>query len=271
MADRLLTSRARIGFRPCGHEMSFRCGLTKSKFDYIIAKDVRFSCYTEYRTSKCKKQGEKMKATNGLARVFGTMGILLAALAVTVSLLAREASPWMLVAPRGASTCAEAMLSRLSAGDYAGASEYLYGHPSLDAGKIHSSELTQQIWDAFTGSLQYELMGGCYATTKGIAQKVLISGLEISSVTGSLQQRAQSLLEARVDRADSMDEIYDEDFNYRADLLSAVLHDAADEAVAKDGRMQQRELTLNMVYENDRWWVVLDQPLLNAISGGMVG
>lgn len=205
------------------------------------------------------------------ARIFGAVGVSLAAAAVAVSLLAQKTEPVLLVRPQEAAQCAEEMLSRLCAGDYAGAAYYLYGSPKLDTGKELSNDLTRQIWDAFTGSLEYELVGDSYAAVNGVSQDVCIRGMEIASVTDGLQQRAQALLEKRIDEAETMDEIYTEDLSYRADFLSNVLHDAASEAVDQNAQIKEHDLTLSLVYEKDRWWVVPDQPLLSAISGGMVG
>lgn len=212
-----------------------------------------------------------MNTSKGFSRLFGILGVFFAAIALAVCLLARDAAPRLLMGSRGASECAGAMLTRLCAGDYAGASAYLYGNPKLDSNGEYNSQVTRQLWDAFTGSLEYELVGESYATVSGVAQKVVIRGMEIPSVTAGLKQRAQSLLEQRVEQAQSMAEVYDENHEYRPDFVDTVLRDAVNQAVSADAAYTERELTLNLVYDKDQWWVMPDQALLSAISGGILG
>lgn len=211
-----------------------------------------------------------MKTSNGISRLFAVLGAILAAAVLCICLMAREASPVLLAGGKDASAHASAMLSRLCAGDYAGASAYLYGSPRLDAGKERSSAVSQQIWDAFIRSLHYELVGDCYATTSGVAQKVRLESMDLSGVIGSLKEQAESLVSVRIQNAENMSDVYDANYVYRQDFVDAVIRDATDQAIT-NGLHTQREVTLNMVYEKGQWWVVPDQAFLNAISGGILG
>lgn len=211
-----------------------------------------------------------MNTSKGLSRLFGILGAVLAVVVLCICLMARDASPVLLSGGKDASAHAGAMLSRLCAGDYAGASAYLYGNPKLDADQERSSAVSQQIWEAFTNSLHYELVGDCYATTSGVAQNAKIQSLDIPSITGNLKLQTQSLLESRIENAENMSDVYDANYVYRQDFVDSVLRDAAAQAIAA-GAYTEREVTLNMVYEKGQWWVVPDQAFLNAISGGILG
>lgn len=211
-----------------------------------------------------------MRASKICSVFFGVIGTVLAALVLTLCLLGRGAEPEILMEPDGAVLCARSMMTKLCAGDYAGASAYLYGRPQLDSGKGRETETGDQIWEAFTSSMEYELVGRCHATTGGIAQRVRLRSLAVPSITGGLKERAQNLLEARVNQAEDMAQVYDENYDYREDFVLAVLHDATADAIAQDGQYTEQELTLNLVYDRNQWWIVPDQALLNAISGGVL-
>ena len=43
------------------------------------------------------------------------------------------------------------------------------------------------------------------------------------------------------------------------------------DALEEDAKTTQQQLTVNLVYKQGRWWVVADQTLLSAISGGIAG
>lgn len=212
-----------------------------------------------------------MKSSRVYTAVFGGLGLFLMALVLIVSLFLRDAAPKMVAAPTGAVRCVDGLMQHLCAGDYAGASDYLYGNPTLDSGAGLDSDAAQQIWDAFTSSLSYELEGNCYATTSGVAQKVLFRSLQIPSVTSALKERASLLLEERVADAENMAEVYTSNLEYRRDFVMEVLHDTVVDALVVDGRHTEQVLTLNLICENGIWLVVPDHALINAISGGIFG
>lgn len=210
-----------------------------------------------------------MKKSKASVWLFAAAGILLAAAALLLCLTQREAAPRMLVPSSGATKCVEEMVMRLCTGDFAGASAYLYGNPQLDAQGVRSTEVAQQIWDAFTGSVQCSMDGDAYATASGVSQNVVFSSLEVPSVTAAVKERAESLISQRVAEAENMSDIYNENHEYQEAFIADVLRDAAAAAIA-DGTVRQQSLTLNLVHEKGQWWIMPDQALLDAISGGIL-
>lgn len=210
-----------------------------------------------------------MKRTKAGPLGFAILGTLMAAAVVLICLSQRQAPPRMLLRTRSASQCAEQMLTKVCAGDYTGAAAYLYGSPRLGGQQPRSDQVTQQIWDAFIDSLHFELVGDVYATVSGVAQDVRFESLNIPSVTGSLKKLAPEMLIQRAENAEDMSEIYTDNHEYRDDFTAVLLHDAAAQAIAA-GEKAQQELTLNLIYDEGRWWVMPDQALLNAISGGIL-
>ncbi len=210
-----------------------------------------------------------MKRTTPGAFVFAFLGTLMAAAVVFICLSQRQAPPRMLLRTKSASQCAEQMLTKVCSGDYAGAAAYLYGNPRLGDHQPRSDQVSRQIWDAFIDSLHFELAGEIYATVSGVAQDVQFESLDIPSVTGGLKELAPEILVQRAENAEDMSEIYTDDHEYRDDFTALLLHDAAAQAIAA-GQNTQQKLTLNLIYNDGRWWVLPDRALLNAISGGIL-
>ena len=52
--------------------------------------------------------------------------------------------------------------------------------------------------------------------------------------------------------------------------ISAVLRDAVADALAADAKEKTVELTLNLSYQNEQWWILCDEALVNAVSGGIL-
>lgn len=212
-----------------------------------------------------------MKNTRILSGLFGLLGVVLAVLTAAVCLWAVDAPPVLVVKPAAAAEKAEALMAAVCEGDYEKAEDMLYGSPDLGMDRLPSDEVGRILWDAFQQSFSYELTGDCYATDSGVAQDVTLQFLDFSSVTASLGERAQALLVERVEAAEDADSIYDENGDYREDFVLAVLRDVTLAALEEDARMTQRTLSLNLVCKQGQWWVVADQALLSAVSGGTAG
>lgn len=204
------------------------------------------------------------------AGLFAVLGIFTAALAVHLGFTYKTENPILLTPPDVAESKVVAMMDAVCSGDYEGASQVIYGTPSLGVDREASDEVGAMIWDAFVKSLSYELAGDCHTTENGLAQKVKFTSLDIDSVTANLRERSQSLLEQRVAEASDTSEIYDENNEYREEFVMAVLHDAVTQALEEDAAQKTVELTVNLSFQNGSWWVIADNALLDAISGGVL-
>ena len=205
-----------------------------------------------------------------LSLVFAIVGIAAAVAAVSLSLSYKNANPMLLVPPEEAQHQVTGLMDAVCAGDYSTASTYLQGQPNLGVDREPTDAVGVLIWEAFCDSMRYELVGECYATEDGLAQNVVFSCIDITSVTETLKDRSQDLLEQRVEEAEDLDEVYDEDLQYREDFVMDVLYDAAVAALKEDAQTITAELTVNMAYQNGQWWIIGDKALLDAISGGIL-
>lgn len=212
-----------------------------------------------------------MKIKKALSVLFALLAVALAGFTLWVTLDAVGASPVLMVPPAAAAETADTMLAAVCAGDYDAAEDLMYGSPDLGVGREPADAVGGLLWDAFVHSTSYTLVGDCYATDSGVAQDVIFSCLDLSSVTATLGERAQLLLVERVEEAEDADAVYDENGDYREDFVMTVLQDVTKDALIEDAEYIQKELTVNLVYKQGQWWVVADQALLSAISGGVTG
>jgi len=205
-----------------------------------------------------------------LSVIFIVIGVAAAVAAVNLGLSNKDADPVLLVPPEEAKLQVEGMMDAVCAGDFKGASAYMLGQPDLGVDREATDPVGVLIWDAFCDSMSYELVGDCYGTEAGLAQDLTISCLDITSVTSVLKDRSQQMLEQRVEEAEDLDDVYDEDLQYREDFVMDVLYDTAAAALEADAATMTAELTVNMVYQNEAWWIIADRNLLDAISGGIL-
>ena len=211
---------------------------------------------------------QKTRKIGFFSALFGLLGICAAALGIFLALNNRAAAPRLVVQPEAAQLRVQQMLDALVAGDYETVSSCLYGQPRLGIDREAESDVGRLFWDALDSSFRWEQNSDFYATDSGVAMNVTITALDMSAVTANLRQRSQTLLEQRVAQAENASEVYDENNEFRESVVMAVLYEAALEALEQDAREISWEITLNLIYENGQWWILPEQPLLTAISGG---
>lgn len=204
------------------------------------------------------------------AVLLGLVGMCAAAAAIYLSMNYLNAQPMLLTPPDVARSKVIMLMNAVCDGDYEEASQSIYGTPSLGAEREAANEVGALIWAAFQDSISYELVGECYTTEQGLAQNVVVTCLDMTSVTEQLRERSQPMLEQRVAEAKNMDDIYDENNEYREDFVMDVLYDAASDALEENTRELTMELTINLSYQNGKWWVIADEALLDVISGGIL-
>ncbi len=202
--------------------------------------------------------------------IYGLLGASLAAVCICLALLNMNASPVLLQQPQAAMDRVNSMLDALCAGDYGSVGACLYGQPDLGLDREAEDPVGRLFWDALTRSYSYELGEEFHATDSGVALDVTIHALDLGSVTVNLRDRARTVMEQRIAQAEDADEIYDENNDYREEFVLDALYQAAEDALEQDAKQTSWTLTLNLVYENGQWWIMPDQALLRAISGGIL-
>jgi len=73
-----------------------------------------------------------------------------------------------------------------------------------------------------------------------------------------------------VAQAEDPSEIYDENNDFREELVMEALYQAAEIALEKDAKECQWDVTVNLIYENGQWWILPESGLLEAVSGGIL-
>lgn len=205
-----------------------------------------------------------------LSGLFAVLGLTAAALGIWLGLGSVDAAPVLLREPEAVPERVEQMLELVSAGDYNGAGKLMQGQPDFGADREAADEAGRILWDAFVSGFSYRLEGECYATDSGVAQDVVITRLEPDSVTAGLRDRIRSVLEKRLETAEDVSEVYDENNNFREEVVAEALLEALKEAIREDASYTGVTVTVTLVWRDGSWWIVPEEGLIRAITGGIV-
>lgn len=210
-----------------------------------------------------------MKFAKTCSMIFAAVGAALMLGTIVLCLFSLDAPVEMIGMPKEAMACAEEMMDALAEGDFASAAQRMYGQPELGAEGIPSDAMAAQVWEAFLESISYEFVGVCYAEDSGIYRDVSITALDIQAVMESLPNRVSALAAQKMEAAEDMEALYDESGHFRPELVQEVLQEALDQALEDTASTVSYDATLKMIHRDGKWWVVPDQALLQAISGGV--
>lgn len=202
-------------------------------------------------------------------KIIGALFVLLAlglgAAGTQLALTNLEADPILLEVPEEARAQALNLLDAMCSGDYAAVSQRLYGQPDLGMNRKPADDVGELFFDAYAQSLRYELIRDCYATADGVALDVRITALDIGAVLPLLRQQAQDLLEQRVEEAEDVSQVYNENGEYLESLVEEVLRTSAAQVLQR-GSDVSTELTLECVFKDGQWWILPEDTLLDIIG-----
>lgn len=210
-----------------------------------------------------------MKIARICACAFAAVGAALMLGAIVLCLFSLDAPVEMIGMPKEAMACAEEMMDALAEGDFASAAQRMYGQPELGAEGMPENAMSAQVWQAFLDSISYEFVGVCYAEDSGIYRDVSITVLDVPALMETLPGRVSALAEQRMEAAENMTALYDDSGNFRPELVQEVLQEAVAQALRDKPAATSYDVTLKLICQDGKWWVVPDQALLQAISGGM--
>lgn len=210
-----------------------------------------------------------MKISKFFSGLFGLAGICVAISALWLSAYALDAEPAIVTAPESALEQVEHMMDSFCDGDYAAASGYLYGTPDLGADRDAADEIGVMIWEAFESSMEWELVGACYATDSGLAQNITVTTVDISAITDYIEANARSRIEEKAKATEDYDEVFDENDEYRDSFISGVLSEVTQAAIQAANAHITTDVTLHLVWSQEQWWVVSNDSLIRAVSGGI--
>lgn len=208
-----------------------------------------------------------MKIARFFAVIFACIGALLLIGSMGFFLLSRNAPVRIRELPREAVSVSDAFAQSLNAGDLEAAAQLMYGQPDLGVSKSLEDPEAALIWEAFRSSIAAELDEAWNVEQGCLVKTMRITSLDVSGVMGKFPERIQPLLDRKIASAENLEEIYDENNEFREVLVEDILREALSQTLSQDAQPVTREVTLKLINRDGRWWVVPHQNLLQILAG----
>lgn len=189
-----------------------------------------------------------MTATKKNTLLWSAAGFLLSLL-VVLTVLGGLAGTVLVTDPEGIPEAADALLTTIRAGDWASLEALVSGDPALEPVPGDPDSAESRIWNAYRQSLQWSCEEGFDLQGSGVIQRVTVTCLDISAVTGKMAQ-----ILSRSPASDPQEQ-------------PQALLAAAEQVLSEELPTIQEEITLAFSRENGQWKAVPDNALLALLSG----
>ena len=200
---------------------------------------------------------------------FALLGLVVALMSVWGAFTFRNAPPMLVSPSEDAVNSLHSMLDSFCKGDYANASSKIYGSPDFGMDTVPNDPMEAMIWKQFRNSFSYELLGNFVSTESGLTHQVRITCMDLDSVTDPLKELVRKLIEERIATAEEMEQIYDENNDFKETFVMNALEDAVKESLSGTISTKSFDITVSLVWRDDQWWILPSGDLLSALSGGM--
>ena len=208
-----------------------------------------------------------MKIARFFACILACIGMFLLVGSMGFFLWNRTAQVRVLELPREAVAVSENFAGALNQGDLEAAAKFLYGQPDLGVSILPETPESTQIWEAFCSSISVELADEWAVEQSALVKTGSITTMDVHRVFAVLPTLVQSGLDQRIASAQDLQDIYDENNDFRADLVEEVLEEALQQALTQESQPLTREVTLKLINRDGNWWVMPDQNLLQSLTG----
>lgn len=170
----------------------------------------------------------------------------------------------------GISDTVEGFCQSLENGDYAALEELIHDYSSLGLTDEPESENAKTLLEYLRGSYQCEPVGDGSTVGMTAEQDISVSYFSVSMAEETVRQRTQELFNQRMEAAQSNEELYDEYGN----VLQSVAFEIYDQALTEmlqnaDQYMVSQTVTVELVFEDGRWQIVLSQSIIDILLGGI--
>lgn len=208
------------------------------------------------------------KQRNRLNPALGIIGMSLAAFTLVSAVYFTESGILLLHTNGNPSEQVNKLYSNVLNGNYDVAYSCLKDYSTLGLENEPSDDYSERIYTALKESYSYELIGDAVIQEFTATQTVRFTYLEISAISDSIASEIDDLLEERIESL-PWHQIYDDNGDYRTDLLDEVYNTAFDNAMKNIGSYKvTTDYTVNLEYVGDTWYVLVNDDMTYCFSGG---
>lgn len=208
-----------------------------------------------------------------MRKVIATLFTLLALAAATFTLylcaFAEQAVPYVEDGPEGPTAALESFFSNLEEKAFSNAYTHLSNYASLGLENTPADPVAARLWAARQDVWHFSVEDGYEMDGIHLTKRAAADCLDEGAVMDRAGALVQEKLVQAVEEARLKSEVYDEEGNYREELVRAALEASLDEVLSDvSPYIYTRALVIRLEYVNGKWLVAADAGLIGVLTGG---
>lgn len=210
-----------------------------------------------------------MKRNDFVANLFSKMGAVCILAAIAVSLIAAKLPFHLFGSSALAEKSVRQFMEAFGEGNVARMNACLMDNQQLEAKLPHSSHFSELVWDAYIDSISYAFSGEWYASDSGLCRDVSITMLDTPGALEQLIDRYQRQygVEIVMDGEEKGISILRDGSS--SDFFTEVSDSFVERVLSETQCRKTVTLTLELVYYRNQWKILLNDDVLNLLTGGM--
>ncbi len=159
----------------------------------------------------------------------------------------------------------DAFFSSIIEGSYEEAYRYLDNYNDLGLGCLR--EEYPEYYDTLTSGYEYNISEECFIDGLNATQRVVFYSYDFNNLDECISENIETILAKKVETLPA-DELYEDDGEYKSELIDEVYDEALEKALKEDCGKIEYDIDIALKYTGDDWKIIVDDVFLNALSGG---
>ena len=173
--------------------------------------------------------------------------------------------------PGGPTERLEVFFGALEEKDFPAAYACLSNYSTLGLENAPEDDIAALFWKAQQDVWDFEILPGHEMNGTKLTKHVRVTCLDAAAISALIGEDVQDRLAAVVEEATAESDVYDENGDYKAEILETALHEAAAEAIkTAPSHTYTREIVMHLEYADGQWLIAADNNLLSALTSGAV-
>lgn len=206
-----------------------------------------------------------------LASLFTLLALASAAFTLYLCTFAERAVPYIEDGPEGPTAALESFFSNLEEKAFPRAYAQLANYASLGLENTPADTTAARLWAARQSIWRFTVEDGYEMEGVHLTKRAAADCLDEKAIMDRAGVLVQDKLAKAVENARLKSEVYDEEGNYREELVRAALDASLDEVLADlSPYIYTRGLVIRLENVDGKWLVAADADLIGALTGSTV-
>lgn len=210
-----------------------------------------------------------MRRNVSITGILSKIGVLCIVAAIIISISMKNTPSKLMGSIDSACAQIELFMEAFCRDDFAAMNQCLLNDDQIEATEIPLTGVSGVLRNAYLDTMMYEFTGDCFASEFALCQTVTVQVLDIPCVLRDLIENYQRTFGVEVTLTENNDFVVVLPDGSQKDFFSMVTVEFAEQLLEKHAYYHKINITFEQVYKNGQWKILLNEDVMNLLTGGI--